>query len=190
MSNRGKKFPVEVLTTDEIASLLSSFPDTAVGCRNRALIAVFLYSQIRCKEALDARACDVDLMAGTITVLAGKRGKRRLAALGRQGVPYVQEWVAIRPEESPYFFCTSQRGRMHENYVRRMIKRHGRKAGIKKRTHAHGCRHAGAFHLANAGVDIRMLQRQLGHGSLAVTERYISHLCPAKMIDEIRKTEW
>jgi len=189
MSNRGKKFPVEVLTVAEIARLLECFPNTVVGRRNAALTAVYFYSQVRCNEALDARVCDVDIVAGTITVLAGKRGKRRVAAIGRQAVPYVEKWTAVRPA-SAFFFCTLKGGRMHDSYVRRMIKRQAILAGITKRAHPHGCRHAGAFHLANAGTDIRVLQRQLGHGNLAVTDRYISHLCPLKIIEAIHRVDW
>lgn len=188
-SNRGRKFPPETLSKDEVKQLLDSFGETTVGVRNRALIATYLFSQVRCNEALNLRCCDLDLEGGTVTVLLGKRKKRRLAALGKQAVPYIEQWITMRPE-SLYFFCTQHGGRMCDSYVRRVVKRHAAKARIAKRVSCHNLRHTGSFHLANAGVDLRMLQFQLGHHSLAVTERYISHLCPAKMIDEIRKTDW
>ena len=188
-SNRGRKFPPEPLSKAEVARLLDSFSETVVDVRNRALMATYIFSQVRCNEGLNLRCFDVDLEAGTVTVLLGKGKKRRLVALGKQAVPYVDRWIEIRPA-SEFFFCTQRGGRMCDSYVRRVVKRHAMKAGISKRASCHNLRHTGAFHLANAGIDLRLLQFQLGHQALSTSERYISHLCPVKMIDTIRMTEW
>jgi integrase/recombinase XerD len=188
-SYRGRKFPAETLSKEEISRLLDSFPKSVTGKRNAALIAVYLYSQLRCNEALDLRPCDVDLDGGTITVLRGKGGKRRVAALGKQAVPYLDRWIEVRPE-SAFYFCTHKGRRLCDSYLRQVIKRHGAKAGIARRCYIHGLRHSGAFQLANAGLDLRMIQHQLGHSSLSTTDRYISHLCPAEIVAAIRAVEW
>ncbi|MQA75751.1 MAG: tyrosine-type recombinase/integrase, partial [Solirubrobacterales bacterium] len=51
--------------------------------------------------------------------------------------------------------------------MRRLLPRLARRAGIQKRVHAHGLRHAHAAELAAEGKPVNLIQRQLGHSSLA-----------------------
>ena len=97
---------------------------------------------------------DLDLDESTVTILRGKGGKRRVAALNRRAVPYVEQWLRVRPE-STFLFSTRSGRRFDDSYVRRAVRRQARKAGIIKRVSPHICRHTGAYHLANAGVDLR-----------------------------------
>lgn len=187
MANKGCKFPAEVLTKTEIHDLLKTFPKTKIGLRNRALVTVYLFSQLRCNEALELRQCDIDFERGAITVLNGKGGKRRVVGIHKEKLTAVLEWIAVRPV-SRYLFCNLKGGRMDDSYVRRMLKRIAQRAGISRRAHVHGLRHTGATLLANKGVDLRVLRDQLGHTSLAITDRYISHLCPSHVITAINAT--
>jgi site-specific recombinase XerD len=52
------------------------------------------------------------------------------------------------------------------------------KAGVDKRVHPHGLRHAHAYELTMEGVEMPIIQRQLGHTSLATTDRYLNHIAP------------
>lgn len=58
------------------------------------------------------------------------------------------------------------------------LARLGDRAGIGKRVHPHGLRHSLAFDLAQQGVPLHHIQAQLGHSTLAVMDRYVSHLMP------------
>ena len=79
---------------------------------------------------------------------------------------------------------------MSGSYVRDQIKRLGLKAGISKRVHAHGLRHTHAFELMMENIPISIIQRQLGHASLATTDTYLSHIAPKHVIDAISGREW
>ena len=65
-----------------------------------------------------------------------------------------------------------------------------RRAGVEKRVHSHGLRHAHAAELAAEGVPVNVVQQQLGHGSLATTDRYLRHIAPAERIAAMRAREW
>ncbi len=52
-------------------------------------------------------------------------------------------------------------------------------SGINKAASVHTLRHSYASHLLEAGVDIRLIQKYLGHASLATTYIYI-HLTPQR----------
>ncbi len=73
---------------------------------------------------------------------------------------------------------------------RLLFKRLGKRANIAKRCHAHGLRHSFASNLADEKVDIRIIQRALGHSSLATSARYIDHIQPRAVIDALRSRTW
>jgi integrase len=56
--------------------------------------------------------------------------------------------------------------------------------------HAHGLRHTHAYELMMEGVPIPIIQRQLGHTSLATTDVYLSHIAPKQVIEAIASREW
>jgi hypothetical protein len=49
--------------------------------------------------------------------------------------------------------------------------------------HPHGLRHTHAYELANEGTPLHVIQQQLGHSSLATTDRYIRHLNPQQVVE-------
>jgi integrase len=40
------------------------------------------------------------------------------------------------------------------------------------------------------GVPVPVIQKQLGHASLATTQRYLEHIAPADLIDTMQRREW
>jgi site-specific recombinase XerD len=74
--------------------------------------------------------------------------------------------------------------------VRALLPRLAEKAGIDKRVHAHGLRHAHASELVMEGTPLSIVQAQLGHASLAATERYVRHLAPADLVRALQERAW
>ena len=74
--------------------------------------------------------------------------------------------------------------------MRRLLPRLAARAGIEKRVHPHGLRHTHAAELAAEGKPLNLIQAQLGHASLATTDRYLCHIAPQQLIDAIRTREW
>jgi site-specific recombinase XerD len=87
-------------------------------------------------------------------------------------------------------FCTLQGRPLHPSYARTALHRLGERAGIEKRCHPHGLRHTMSFELMMEGVPVPVIQKQLGHASLATTERYLDHLAPRDLVDVMQAREF
>jgi site-specific recombinase XerD len=199
-ASKGRRYPAEVLTPTEIRALLDATPRTGpTGVRNRALIVLLWRSGLRISEALDLYPKDIDMDRATVTVLCGKGGKRRTVGIDRKALEYVAAWLDYRQSRLGFdrylpVFCTFQSGRpprrLSPEYVRTNLKLLARKAGIDRRVHPHGLRHTLAASLADEGMDLRVVQRQLGHSNVATTARYVDHLTPGKALEAVQRREW
>lgn len=194
MTNKGRKLPPEPLTADEVKKLIGVCSKrAATGVRNRALIVLLYRAGLRISEALALMPKDLDATAGTVRVLHGKGDKSRLVGLDAGAWAIVQLWIdkraALGVGKAPVF-CTLAGEAIEPAYIRALLPRLARKAGIEKRCHAHGLRHTHASELANEGTPLHVIASQLGHSSVATTDRYIRHLAPSTVVKAMQAREW
>ncbi len=192
---RSRKLPAEVLTVDEVRALVRGCSTRAPsGVRNRALLVVLYRGGLRLGEALALYPKDVDTARGTVRVLHGKGDKARTVGLDPEALAVVERWadarrgLGISGRHRP--FCTLSGGPLDASYVRQLLPRLARRAGIDKRVHAHGLRHTHAAELAEEGYPTNFIQDQLGHSSLATTDRYLRHIAPAARVEALRQRRW
>ena len=182
-----------MLTSDEVRALTRGCSTRApTGIRNRALITVMYRGGLRVDEALSLKPSDIDPKTGTIRILHGKGDKARVVAIDDGAMATIQRWIDARRKlgiRNGRLFCTLQGGEVQAVYVRNLMKRLAAKAGIDKRVHPHGLRHTHAAELAMEGVPVHVIQKQLGHASLAVTDRYLNHVMPADVVAMGRSRE-
>lgn len=93
------------------------------------------------------------------------------------------------PSHAP-LICTLAGKRVQTAYVRALLPRLASQAGIEKRVHAHGLRHTFACELMRERMPINLIQKQLGHASLAVTSRYLQHVTPPELVEAMQRREW
>jgi site-specific recombinase XerD len=194
-ANKGRRYPAEVLTPDEVHALLeacSTNPYTEL--RNRALLTTLYRTGLRCGEALALEPKDIDYIGTSIRVLHGKGERARTVGIDPGALDILKQWVTQRERRGSTaaqpLFCTGRGKPVPSSYVRSLIKRLGIRAGIAKRVHAHGLRHTHAYELMMEGIAIPIIQRQLGHSSLATTDIYLSHIAPKQVIEAISSREW
>ena len=74
----------------------------------------------------------------------------------------------------PGYVTSMQPGEaLSQPYVRTLLPRLARKAGIEKRVHAHGLRRTHASELVREGIDLATVQAQLGHAKVSTTAEYV-----------------
>ena len=199
-ANYGRTFPAEVLERSDLDRLLEAAVENGycpiVGQRNRTLLIVLWRSGLRLSEALDLEIRDLDLERGRLLVRQGKGKQRRVVGLDPHALEELKAWLSMRAskvQNSPYVFCTIIHGtgrRMAASTWQGTIKDIARRAGIERRVHSHGLRHTHAAELVREGVHSHVIQLQLGHSSLSMTEHYLAHLEPAEVINAMRRRSW
>jgi site-specific recombinase XerD len=195
LSSKGKTYPVEILTPEEIRALAAHCSTTTnTGIRHRALIVLLYRTGLRIGEALALRPKDVNLEIGSVVVLHGKEDKLPTVGIDPGANPHIEAWLkrrtTLRPPPHAPLFCKLNGGQMDPSDVRKMLRRLAVRAGISKRVHPHGLRHTHAYELAMEDVLMPIIQRQLGHSSLQSTSVYLSPIAPKLVIETMGKREW
>ena len=119
------------------------------------MIVTLYRAGLRISEALALLPKDLDAQASTIRVLHGKGDHDRVVGLDAGAWAILQLWLDRRAAAGinghARVFCTLKSRPVKSAYVRTLLPRLARKAGIDRRVHAHGLRHTHAFELAGEG---------------------------------------
>lgn len=190
-----RKLDADLLTPSEIERLLRICSNRApTGIRNRAMLAVAWRSGLRIGEVLALRVKDIDLDRGTLVIQHGKGGKRRIVGIDAGTGALVARWIQVRGRRKingrAPTFCTLDGGEIDQSYVRHLLPRLARRAGIEKRVHAHGLRHLYAVELEREGATLSTIRDLLGHSSASVTDRYLRRLGAGEAVEFARARTW
>ncbi len=175
------------LDLDEVDRLLAQ-PDTGTprGLRDKALIEVLYATGLRVSELVALKASDLNLDEGYLTCV-GKGDKERMVPLGHEAADWVRRYIRDgRPQlsgkrpPSPRLFVNARGGPLSRVGFWKVLKAHGRKAGISRDISPHVLRHSFATHLLERGADLRMIQVMLGHADLSTTQIY-THVLEARL---------
>jgi len=131
-------------------------------------------------------------------VRKGKGGKARTVGIPGSTCDAIARWLQVRSKLGvagrSHLFCGIEKGAQRSNlgqkldpsYIRHLLPRLAKKAGVEKRVHPHGFRRSGAVRLLRTGVDVGVISRALGHSSIATTDRYLNHLHPQVVVNAMK----
>lgn len=137
--------------------------------------SIMLATGTRVGETTSIECSNIDLGGASIRV-HGKGSRDRtvpIADTWLQGL--LAAYLDVRSElkVSHQFLLFSDTGDpLNPAIVRLRLKKASKAAGLLGHVTPHMLRHAAATHLLEAGVDIRIVQRLLGHASITTTEIY------------------
>ncbi|HUQ87925.1 MAG TPA: site-specific tyrosine recombinase XerD [Vicinamibacterales bacterium] len=175
------------LSSDEIEKLLDA-PDTTQprGLRDRALIELFYATGLRVSEMVGLRQQDLNLESGYLTC-TGKGRKQRLVPIGDEASAWLTKYLkegrpALLKRKSSARLFVNARGGAGLTRVGfwKILKEHGRLAGLPRTLSPHVLRHSFATHLLERGADLRAIQMMLGHSDLSTTQIY-THILDARL---------
>ena len=176
---RRKRLP-RTLSRGEAAFLLSFPSATLVGAGESdwvfaTIVRLMVVTGMRvgelCKLGLDDLSPDC-----AVVRIHGKGARERVAYITDQGLRQdLQRIIRERRKSRPItsaLFVNRHGAPMRPQSVRSKLRRLAKEAGLERRVTPHMLRHTAATLLIETGVDIRFVQRLLGHSSIATTEIY------------------
>ena len=175
------------LSPEEVDRLLGA-PDTTQprGIRDRALIELLYATGLRVSEMVSLRQQDLNLESGYLTC-TGKGRKQRLVPIGEEASAWLTRYLkesrpALLKRKSSAKLFVNARGGSGLSRVGfwKILKEHGRQAGLPRTLSPHVLRHSFATHLLERGADLRAIQMMLGHSDLSTTQIY-THILDARL---------
>lgn len=158
--------------------------------RNTAILEMLFATGARVAEICTLRSDNVDLLGNSVKFY-GKGSKERIIPIENFAVlSILRKYHSLFEKEIPdsgYFFVNKLGRRMTEQSVRNMINFYCKQCGVDMHITPHMFRHSFATLLLEEDVDIRYIQRMLGHSSITTTQIY-THVTSAKQ-KEILKTK-
>lgn len=153
--------------------------------RDIAVIELLFATGMRISELCSLKPSDIDLESNNILIY-GKGAKERIIQLGNQEVIAAlilyQKTFQKDIEVCGYFFVNRLQHKLSDQSVRFMINHYAEITGISQHITPHMFRHSFATLLLEQDVDIRYIQRMLGHSSISTTEIY-THVSSTKQKD-------
>ena len=177
------------LNLEEIERVSQS-PDGArpTGQRDRAMIELLYATGLRVSELCALTLADLNLDMGVVRTI-GKGKKQRMIPVGKSALAAVRVYLQdarpaiLKGRASRYLFVTARGGPMTRQAFWKLLRGHGRKAGVFHHLTPHVVRHTFATHLLEGGADLRSVQTMLGHADISTTQIY-THV----MRSRLRKT--
>lgn len=142
---------------------------------DRAMLELLLSSGLRCEELCNLKWDDIDWTTKDIRVIEGKGGKNRVTMMDDVTKKYLLEYKLSLGYESEYVFAVKYRGEIKcrtTDSVWRKLKALADRAGVDG-VSPHTFRHTFATVLYKRGLDVRMIQKLLGHSNINTTMIYI-----------------
>lgn len=172
-----KKIP-NVLSEDEINSLLNIKINNNFDIRNKAMIELMYSSGLRVSELINLKINDLNLDNDYVKVF-GKGSKERIIPLGDTSIYYLKKYKSIRDsmlkkDINDYLFLNNHGKNMTRQGFFKIIKKIASDNNIEKDFSPHTLRHSFASHMIKYGADIKVVGELLGHSSLSTTSIYIN----------------
>jgi integrase/recombinase XerD len=175
-----KKLPV-VLSVNEVRTIIALIRKPVV----QMALTIIYSCGLRVSEAARLRVEDIDGERRLLWVRNSKGGKDRSVPLSEPTLAQLRKfWSQTRTKE--WLFPGRDGEHINIAVVQNTFKAALLESGINKRASVHTLRHSFATHLLECGVDIRIIQKILGHGSITTTCIY-THLTD-KITDHLAKT--
>ena len=175
----GREEKLPTFLTEEEIRRMERAAEEMIDPRYPALITLMSRGGLRLSEVARLKAKDVDLKGGVITIRSGKGRKDRAIPIPKGSKRHLQVILRFLKGDDPIFPWSTRT-------INRIIKRIARKAGIDKRVTPHTLRHTAATRMLKRGMNIRAVQKVLGHKSLTTTQRY-THLTIDDLKEEMER---
>ena len=163
-------------------------PAGRAAVRDYLIVHLALFTGLRVSEAANLKCGDIFIADGMSSLLVrrGKGGKPRSVAFNVALKDHLVEYLRWKKEigdavtgDAPLLVSSSTGRAMTTRAIQKAFKRCAVRAGLSPHYSMHSLRHTFASHLYKAsGWNLRLVQKQLGHASIATTQVYADVMQP------------
>lgn len=177
------------VTEEEMEAMAENVPKPTL--RNELLIRLLWQTGVRRGELISIDLSDIDREERSIDIWSEKTSETRTVFYQPSLDLLLDQWIDggyrssyLHAEESDSLFLAPQ-GRLSNVRLGPIVKEAAENAGIQEvkckdqqgrernRITAHSLRHGHAVHALKSGIDIRNLQKHLGHADIERTSEYL-----------------
>ena len=177
------------LSTSQVEKIILSLKDHKqlwIRKRNLSIILLMWGFGLRINEVLNLKVSD--LKTRNFISILGKGQKNRLIPVFSEILNILNDLLESMPFENKpeNFIFLGERGKkLHPSIIQKIIKNLRTKLSLPDNATPHSLRHSFATQLLENYVDLRSIQKILGHESLSTTQKYTS--VSVKKIEEVIK---
>jgi integrase/recombinase XerD len=158
----------KVLTVAELTAFFAALRKP----KYRALFMTCYAAGLRLGEVCHLQVEDIDSQRMVIRVRAGKGGKERLTVLSPRLLEVLRSYWRLAKPRSWLFPGARPDRPVALDTARSVFHSACAQAGLPRGYTPHSLRHSFATHLLDAGTDLVLIQRMLGHRSIETTSHY------------------
>jgi len=183
-----EKYLPKFLNNSDMDKLLSICEDnTPVEQRDSLIIELLYATGLRVSELVNIKIKDIDTKERVIKVL-GKGSKERIVIYNNHTSEALKKYLNdgyhnFNKKNSGYLILNKNGDKLSDRYIRNIIDKKIRKAGINTKISPHTLRHTFATDMLEQGADLVTVKELLGHESLNTTSIY-THITN----EQIKKT--
>lgn len=172
-TKRHKKLPI-VLSKEEIVKII----EVTKNPKHRLLIAISYGAGLRVSEVVSLKIGDINLGELSILIKDAKGGKDRITVIPETLVNDLRNMIAGKITND-YLFESQRGGKLTTRTAQIVFEKSLKIADVRTNATFHSLRHSFATHLLESGVDVRYIQKLLGHASITTTQLYTKVTNPA-----------
>jgi site-specific recombinase XerD len=162
---RNKTLP-DILTIEEIKEMIR----VTSNVKHRLILKILYGCGLRVGEIVNLKVEDLNFSERLIKIKLAKGRKDRFVRLPDSIYDELKTYLKL--ENSLIVFQSNRGGKLNKKTILKIVKNAAKKAKIKKRVYPHLLRHSFATHLLEAGTDLRIIQKLLGHSDIKTTQIY------------------
>lgn len=158
-----------MLSNSEVKAILDSLPNSFIGSRDGAILALCLFCGLRRSEAASVDLGDI---TGQVLTVIGKGNKERRIPINRTARELFNRYLEHRGRSpGPLLLTQNKARRINPELIARRCQYMQQAAGLDHFS-PHDLRRTFISYLLSAGADIATVQRLAGHASPSDTTRY------------------
>jgi site-specific recombinase XerD len=162
-----KKLPI-VLSIGEIQKLFN----VCDNLKHKSILSLLYSCGLRVSEVINLKLSNIDSSRMVINIIAAKGNKDRQVPLNQNVLGLLRRYfLEYKPKE--YLFNGQKELQYSSRSVLELVKSLSEKAKLNKRVYTHLIRHCSFTHMAEAKVDINIIQRLAGHQNVKTTALYL-----------------